>query len=82
MNKEQALKQVQIYSFALYDTGLFLDTHPTNQTALAFYEENQKKYVEAVAFYEEKFGPLTMSGTDTEKGWAWADTPWPWEMED
>jgi len=82
MNREQALKQVQIYSFALYDTGLFLDTHPTNQTALAFYEENQKKYVEAVAFYEEKFGPLTMSGTDTEKGWAWADTPWPWEMED
>ena len=82
MNREQALRQVQMYSFALYDTGLFLDTHPTNQAALAFYEENQKKYVEAVAFYEEEFGPLTMGGTDTERGWAWAETPWPWEMED
>ena len=82
MNREQAMKQVQMYSFALYDTGLFLDTHPTNQAALAFYEENQKKYIEAVAFYEEEFGPLTMMGTDTERCWAWAETPWPWEMED
>ena len=82
MNREQAMRQVQMYSFALYDTGLFLYTHPTNQAALAFYEETQKKYVEAVAFYEEEFGPLTMGGTDTEKGWAWVKTPWPWEMED
>ena len=82
MNKEQAMRQGQMYSFALYDTGLFLNTHPTNQAALAFYEENQKKYVEAVAYYEEEFGPLTMYGTDTEKGWAWVETPWPWEMED
>ena len=82
MNREQAMRQVQMYSFALYDTALFLDTHPTNQAALAFYEENQKKYVEAVAYYEEEFGPLTMYGTDTEKGWAWVETPWPWEMED
>ena len=82
MNREQAMRQVQMYSFALYDTALFLDTHPTNQAALAFYEENLKKYVEAVAYYEEEFGPLTMMGTDTEKGWAWVETPWPWEMED
>ena len=82
MNREKLMREVQMYGFALYDTGLFLDTHPTNKAALAFYEEIQKKYVEAVAVYEEEFGPLTMSDTDTEKGWVWVETPWPWEMEE
>lgn len=82
MNREQALRKVQMYSFALDDTGLFLDTHPTNKAALAFFEDTQKKYVEAVAEYELQFGPLTMKDTDTERGWAWVETPWPWEKED
>lgn len=82
MNRERALRQIQMYSFALDDTGLFLDTHPTNKAALAFFEDTQKKYVEAVAAYEAQFGPLTAKETDTENGWAWVETPWPWEMED
>ena len=44
--------------------------------------DTQKKYVEAVAEYELQFGPLTMKDTDTERGWAWVETPWPWEKED
>lgn len=82
MNREEALRKVQMYSFALVDTGLFLDTHPTNKAALAFFADTQKKYVEAVALYEAEFGPLTADDTDTETGWAWVETPWPWEMED
>lgn len=82
MNRNEALKKVQMYSFALVDTGLFLDTHPTNKAALAFFADMQQKYVEAVADFEAQFGPLTADETDTENGWAWATTPWPWEMED
>ncbi len=81
MNREQAMKQVQMYSFALYDTGLFLDTHPTNQAALVFYEETQKKYVEAVAFYEEEFGPLEAYNAASFGSFKWLDSPWPWERE-
>lgn len=82
MNRETAMRRVQMLSFALYDTILFLDSHPTNKAALAFFAETQKQYVEAVATYEEEFGPLTAGDTDTEYGWAWVETPWPWEMED
>ena len=82
MTRDEALRQVQMYDFALTDTGLFLDTHPTNRAALAFYGATRKMYIDAVEAFEEQFGPLTAEDTDVEKGWAWVETPWPWEMED
>lgn len=82
MNRETAMRKVQMLSFALDDTILFLDTHPTSQPALAFFAETQKEYVEAVAEYEAEFGPLTAGDTDSMRGWQWVETPWPWEMED
>ncbi len=82
MTREEALRKVQIYDFALTDTGLFLDTHPTNRAALTFYDETRKMYLEAVEVFEEQFGPLTAADTDVTNGWAWVETPWPWEMED
>ncbi len=82
MTREEALRNVQMYSFALDDTGLFLDTHPTNRAALTFYSDTMKRYLEAVEVYEDQFGPLTAGDSDTEKGWTWVETPWPWEMED
>jgi len=82
MTRQEALRKVQMYDFALTDTGLFLDTHPTNQAALTFYDTTRKMYLAAVEAYEEQFGPLTAEDTDVESGWAWVETPWPWEMED
>ena len=40
------------------------------------------EHKEAVADYEAQFGPLTAKDTDVEEGWAWVETPWPWEKED
>lgn len=82
MTREEALKQVQIYAFALKDTELFLDTHPSNESALAFYGDTREKYREAVKTYEAQFGPLRATATEIENGWSWVDTPWPWEMEE
>ncbi len=82
MTRDEAMRQVQMYGFALTDTEMFLDTHPTNREALAFYAESRTRYLEAIEAFEEQFGPLTASDTDVENGWAWVETPWPWEMED
>lgn len=82
MTREEALRQVQIYAFALKDTELFLDTHPASETALIFYGHTREKYREAVRAYESQFGPLQATGTEIENGWTWTETPWPWEMEE
>ena len=82
MTRAEALRRVQMYSFALDDTGLFLDTHPDNRAALTFYDDTRKKYLEAVEDYEMQFGPLTAKYYDVENGWTWVDAPWPWEVEE
>lgn len=82
MTKSEAMKKVQMYEFALIDTGLFLDTHPDNKAALAFYDETRKKYIEATEDYEMQFGPLSAVDSDTDNDWAWVNNPWPWEVED
>ena len=49
MNREDAMRKVQMYSFALVDTGLFLDTHPQNKAALMFFDQIRDEYAKAVA---------------------------------
>ena len=82
MTKSEALRKVQMYSFALVDTGLFLDTHPTNKAALMFFEDTINKYREALEEYEKNYGPMTPGSVDVSKSWEWVETPWPWEMEE
>ena len=81
MNRNEMLRKVQEADFVLYDTGLFLDTHPACQAALEFFDQYQKIYTEAVATYEDQFGPLVAFDTNTGQGWTWVQGPWPWEME-
>ena len=82
MTRSEALRRVQEADFVLYDLNLFLDTHPTNQMALDLFRQFQQEFAEAAADYESQFGPLVAGDADTTQGWAWVQTPWPWEMED
>ena len=36
-NKQQMLNWIDMVSFTLYETALYLDTHPTDKEALEFY---------------------------------------------
>lgn len=82
MTRSEALQRVQEADFVLYDLNLFLDTHPTNQMALDLFRQFQQEFAEAASDYESQFGPLVADDADTTQGWAWVQTPWPWEMED
>ncbi|MBR5229738.1 MAG: spore coat protein CotJB [Firmicutes bacterium] len=81
MNQEQLMEKIRQTGFALVDTNLFLDTHPTCQMALDFFAENQKMYRQYVSEYERNYGPLTPGSTDVSRGWQWTQGPWPWELE-
>ena len=72
-------KRVYEYGFALDDVILFLDTHPHDQEALAYYQQMREAYQKAYREYVEKIGPLQLTDVDPEKGWSWLDNPWPWE---
>ena len=80
-DREKLLMVVQAYEFALYEIGLFLDTHPTDRTALAYFKQYMDLKNRAVADFTRRYGPLTMDNADTDMTtWRWIENPWPWEI--
>ena len=54
-SKEQLMKAYQAYSFAMYDTLLYLDAYPNDKCALDSYNKLQKMALKAKAEYEAGF---------------------------
>jgi hypothetical protein len=80
-SERQLLDYINQVSLAVYDTLLFLDTHPYDQNAMTFFEENNKLRKAAVSEYERLFGLLTIDNITTASSdvWEWTMQPWPWE---
>lgn len=84
MNDQKKLyKLIQTYSFVIYETALYLDSHPTCRKALEHYNKYREKLAEATRMYEESYGPMTIMGQNAcHDSWRWVETPWPWEYDD
>ena len=80
--REVLLKRVQICDFALNDASLFLDTHPEDAEALAYYKKYLDMRKATVDAFQDRFGPLTKDAYDGGPRWRWVDGPWPWQMEE
>ncbi len=79
--RDKALRQIQEYDFALTEANLFLDNHPQDAQALAYYQRFRTLSENATMEYEKKYGPLKMTGICSDTFWDWVRTPWPWEWE-
>ena len=75
------LRRIQAEDFALYEVALYLDAYPTNQKALAFYEQHKKMLAALKEEYRQKYGPLTIYDNASDNEWQWVKGPWPWERE-
>ena len=81
MTEERLLrKRVYAARFACWELHLFLDTHPDNQEALAYYREVSNLRANALNAYEQQYGPL-FSEHVTAGQWDWVTETWPWEGE-
>ena len=82
MEKKNLKRYIDLVSFAALECAMFLDTHPSNSEALEYFEYYKDARKKALKEYSNRFSPLTLDtvpkGTDF---WAWANEPWPWEME-
>ncbi len=89
MNKDRLKamhrRQLQSLGFAMYETALYLDTHPEDKNALAVFDRYNEMYKRATEEYSKAYGPLTISDTTNAKEhgvWQWATEPWPWQSEE
>ncbi|MFI3207618.1 MAG: spore coat protein CotJB [Eubacteriales bacterium] len=79
--QQEMLRSIDSISLALQETVLFLDTHPYDKDALAFFDECSKMRNEALETYAKEYGPLLIDDvtmTDADY-WNWINQPWPWE---
>ena len=80
-NRMTLLNKISEQEFMMVDLGLFLNSHPECQDALAAYKKHKKTYDELIDMYNCEFGPLTLYQVNNTNYWNWVNTPWPWEME-
>lgn len=80
MNKKELLKQITAVTFSLIDLHLYLNTHPTDQNALAAHNSLVTQSRMLRQEYEKFYGPLSY-GSYSPCPWQWINEPWPWEYE-
>lgn len=79
--RRDLLNAINEASFAVDDVKLFLDTHPANQEAMEFFQENVRKRNQLLEEYSRFYGPLIVDFADmscTDR-WNWIQEPWPWQ---
>ena len=80
-DQKKLLDYINAVSFALVDTTLYLDTHPEDEEAMAFFREKLKMRRKALETYARYFGPLTIdtANDNMSRSFEWVQQPWPWE---
>jgi len=81
LSKAQLLRYIDEVSFCVVDMTLYCDTHPDDEEAIAFCQENIRLRKEALDEYARLYGPLTVDYADRSSSgsWDWVNQPWPWE---
>ena len=80
-NRHMLMNRINQASFAVDEVKLYLDTHPCDIEAIAYFREMSRKRNQALNEYAAAYGPLTI---DTAKDscterWNWINEPWPWQ---
>lgn len=78
-DKDRLLYEIQMYTFALKDLGLYLDIHPDDKTILGKYSEYSSELKRLKTKYESTYGPLCSFDVKDSNKWTWINNPWPWD---
>ena len=81
INRRQLMNRINQASFAVDEVKLYLDTHPCDTEALAYFREMSRKRNQALKEYAAAYGPLTVDTADASctDRWNWVNEPWPWQ---
>ena len=75
--REEMLKEIKCYNFAVIELALYLDTHPDDERALCLHNSYCKTLKELKDEYQKVYGPLSIYYPCNK--WRWLEEPWPWE---
>lgn len=80
-SRDELMRTINEVSLAVNDIALYLNTHPDDENALAYFREKVMERNEALKEYAVNYGPLTIDTAkdDCSRQWDWVMQPWPWE---
>lgn len=78
LSKEQLMNNIQKEGFAVVDLQLYLDTHPTDKTALNKFNQHAVNYKNLKETYAKTFEPIEQLAPTDKYPYAWILPPWPW----
>ena len=82
-SRKELMDTINQCSFAMNEANLFLDTHPFDTDALAYFHKHREHRIEAVKQYAKYYAPLAIDYAVSDKTpWSWVNEPWPWEGVD
>ena len=78
-NRHMLMNRINQASFAVDEVRLYLDTHPCDSEALAYFHEMIRKRTQAMKEYAAAYGPLTVdtAASSCADRWNWVNEPWP-----
>ena len=68
---EQLLKDISILDFTLVDFSEYLDTHPFDKQAIAYFNHYNKIRMDLTRQFSEKYYPLQTSFSSDTAEWSW-----------
>lgn len=78
--KNAVEKRIGAYKFALYDLGLYLDSHPCDHKAMELRAVYKRRLEELIEEYEQHYGKYVVTMADVQDCWTeWVKDPWPWD---
>lgn len=79
--QKELMQHINAVSFAVDDVKLYLNTHPQDPEALAYFEKYSRLRNQALKEYAMNFGPLTIDAASAscKDYWKWINEPWPWQ---
>jgi len=78
--KEQELFNLNQIGFAMHDLNLYLDVYPNDRNVLNTFMEYKRMYNDLLRNYEEKYGPINITGVEGNAPFSWVNTNFPWEV--
>lgn len=80
--QEKLLNEIGMLDFICVEMNLYLDTHPKDMDAIAYFKYYNRLYKQAKREYAVKYGPLCIDDIDIPGGaneWKWSTEPFPFQ---
>ena len=78
-SEEKKLHDIGIADFVLTDLMLYLDTHPSDQKAMEYFNHYARIKTQMEREFARDHYPLRKDLAESNRDWRWGSAPLPWE---